>query len=150
MGIELGGGAVEIRKLAEGDAEVVAELTQQLGYARSPEQIRAWVCDASRREADQAAFVSCVDGEVAGWIEVCVERRLQSEPFALIGGLVVKEDKRGRGIGRMLCERAEQWAWDKGLKTLRVTSRITREGAHRFYLHEGYELVKTSLVFEKK
>jgi len=30
-----------------------------------------------------------------------------------------------------------------------VTSRMSREGAHRFYLREGYERVKTSAVFEK-
>jgi hypothetical protein len=30
-----------------------------------------------------------------------------------------------------------------------VSSRVTREGAHRFYLREGYELSKTSHVFAK-
>ena len=30
-----------------------------------------------------------------------------------------------------------------------VSSRVTREGAHRFYLREGYELTKTSHVFAK-
>jgi hypothetical protein len=30
-----------------------------------------------------------------------------------------------------------------------VRSRIVRERAHRFYEREGYELVKTSHVFEK-
>jgi hypothetical protein len=35
------------------------------------------------------------------------------------------------------------------LPLLRVTSRSTREGAHRFYLREGFVHTKTSLVFEK-
>jgi hypothetical protein len=30
-----------------------------------------------------------------------------------------------------------------------VSSRVTREGAHRFYVREGYELSKTSHVFAK-
>jgi hypothetical protein len=30
-----------------------------------------------------------------------------------------------------------------------VTSRSTREDAHRFYLRDGYERIKTSAVFEK-
>lgn len=135
--------------MTEGDAEAVTELTEQLGYSRSAEQIVAWIQSASGREARQAAFVACVDGAVAGWIEVSVEARLQSEPFAMIGGLVVKDGERGRGMGRLLCERAEQWAWEQGLSKVRVTSRNTREAAHRFYLRDGYELVKTSLVFEK-
>ncbi|HUY93971.1 MAG TPA: GNAT family N-acetyltransferase [Terracidiphilus sp.] len=133
-----------------GDAEAVAELSRQLGYDRSAEEIRAWIRDAAGRPAEQAAFVACVGGKVAGWIEVSIERRLQSAPFAMIGGLVVRDGERGRGIGRQLCQRAEAWTWEQGLTTVRVTSRSTREGAHRFYLRDGYEQVKTSLVFEKK
>lgn len=135
--------------MRETDAEAVAELTTQLGYGRNAEETRAWIRETSGG-AEQAAFVACVEGEVAGWIEVSVERRLQSEPFAMIGGLVVKDGERGRGIGRLLCQRAETWALALGLDKVRVTSRSTREGAHRFYLRDGYDLVKTSLVFEKK
>jgi GNAT superfamily N-acetyltransferase len=68
----------------------------------------------------------------------------------MIGGLVVSDRVRSRGIGRRLCRRTEQWTWEQGLDTLRVTSRSTREGAHRFYLRDGYRDVKTSLVFEKQ
>ena len=139
---------MKIRELEPGDAQAVSELTQQLGYERSAEEIRAWIGDGAH--ADQVAFVACVAGGIAGWIEVCVERRLQSEPFVLIGGLVVREGERGQGIGRLLCRKAEEWAWQKGVGKVRVTSRSTRDGAHRFYLRDGYEHVKTSLVFEKK
>lgn len=142
--------SVEIREMELGDAAAVAELSRQLGYERSAEQIRAWIADAATRKGEQAAFVACVQGQVAGWIEVSIERRLQSEPFAMIGGLVVRDGERGRGIGRCLCRRAEEWAWERGIATVRVTSRSTREAAHRFYLRDGYEQVKTSLVFEKK
>jgi (aminoalkyl)phosphonate N-acetyltransferase len=141
---------MEIREIEPGDAEAVAALTRQLGYERNAEQIRAWIADAGTRDGQQAAFVACVEGGVAGWVEVSIERRLQSEPFAMIGGLVVGDGERGRGIGRQLCQRAEVWAWERGLGRVRVTSRSTRKGAHRFYLRDGYELVKTSLVFEKK
>lgn len=141
---------MKIRDMEPGDAAAVAELCRQLGYERITEQIRAWIADAASRKGEQAAFVACVQGQVAGWIEVSIERRLQSEPFAMIGGLVVRDGERGRGIGRRLCRRAEKWAWDHELTTVRVTSRSTREAAHRFYLRDGYEQVKTSLVFEKK
>jgi predicted N-acetyltransferase YhbS len=141
---------MEIREIEPGDADAVAVLTRQLGYERSAAQIRAWIADAATRQGQQAAFVACIEGQVAGWVEVSIERRLQSEPFALIGGLVVSDGERGRGIGRQLCQWAEVWAWERGLATVRVTSRSTREGAHRFYLRDGYELAKTSLVFEKK
>lgn len=144
--------ALSIRAMQPADADAVALLTAQLGYQRSPEDIRAWIEPTQRAEsaADrQAAFVACLDNQVVGWIEVSIERRLQSAPFALIGGLVVGEHLRNRGIGLELCRHVEAWAWQRGLGKVRVTSRSTREAAHRFYLRQGYEAVKTSLVFEK-
>jgi len=44
---------------------------------------------------------------------------------------------------------AERWARERGAVTLRVGSRTTREGAHRFYEREGYTLAKTSHWFQK-
>jgi len=127
---------------------LVAQLTAQLGYNRTPQQIADWL-EHQASSTEQAAFVASLKGEIIGWIEVSVERRLQSAPFGMIGGLVVSDRFRGHGIGRLLCLCAEQWTWDLGLDTLRVTSRSTRPGAHRFYLRDGYREVKTSLVFEK-
>jgi GNAT superfamily N-acetyltransferase len=132
-----------------GDAEAVASLTTQLGYRRTAHRIAEWIAFLKSGDHEQAAFVACLDDQVIGWIEVSIERRLQSAPFGLIGGLVISERVRGRGIGRQLCQRAEQWTWDHGLDTLRVTSRSTRADAHRFYLRDGYREVKTSLVFER-
>jgi GNAT superfamily N-acetyltransferase len=132
------------------DAEAVSLLTTQLGYQRSAEEIAGWIARIAREPGEQVAFVVCVSEEVVAWIEVSIERRLQSEAFGMIGGLVVSDRVRGRGIGQMLCERAEAWTREQGLETLRVTSRSTREDAHRFYLRDGYREVKKSLVFEKR
>jgi len=86
---------------------------------------------------------------VVAWVDVSLEHRLQSESFGLIGGLVVRDGLRGGGIGRRLCEQAEAWARERGAKKIRVTSRSTREAAHRFYLRDGYRQTKISMVFEK-
>lgn len=139
-----------VREVRVEDTEAVARLTTELGYERSSAEIRRWIEGLGLVRERQAAFVACLDGAVAGWIEVSLERRLQSADFALIGGLVVSSGHRGRGIGTRLCERAEAWAWEHGASKVRVTSRSTRADAHRFYLREGFEAVKTSLVFEKK
>ena len=86
---------------------------------------------------------------MVGWIDLSVEYHLQSEPAVLIGGLVVGESARGRGIGRQLCEAAEDWTRARGVARLRVRSNVIRERAHSFYLRDGYARVKTSAVFEK-
>jgi GNAT superfamily N-acetyltransferase len=140
---------IEIREIGPGDAEAVSVLCGQLGYQRTPAEVLEWMRELRDERRRQAAFVACVGGEAVGWVEVSVEQRLQSPPFAFIGGLVVKEGWRGRGIGRRLCAHVEEWSWERGLETVRVTSRSTRADAHRFYLRDGYREVKTSLVFEK-
>lgn len=142
--------ALTIREMTPADAEAVAELTAQLGYERTASDIAAWIAGLPAMQSRQAAFVACLGEEVVGWIEVSIERRLQSPEFGFIGGLVVRHGHRNLGIGRRLCERAEAWTWEQGITKLRVTSRSTRLDAHRFYLRDGYETVKTSMVFEKK
>lgn len=138
-----------LRSMRAEDAEIVAALCRQLGYERTAGQIRAWLAEANSAQ-DRAAFVASVGDHVAGWIEVSICHPLQSDAYALIGGLVVDEHFRGRKIGQQLCRQAEGWAREHGVPTMRVTSRSTRSGAHRFYLRDDYAAVKTSVVFEKK
>jgi GNAT superfamily N-acetyltransferase len=140
---------VAIRAIAVEDAVAVAELVRQLGYERTPAQIAGWITELAGREHEQQAFVACMGDEVVGWIEVVLERRLQTEACGHIGGLVVKEGERSAGIGRELCRHAERWVAEKGVTAMRVTSRSTRERAHGFYLRDGYRQVKMSCVFEK-
>ena len=140
--------ALQIRPIRLNDSMAVAQLAGQLGYARTPEQVRQWVQQLEGR-TDRAAFVAELNGEVAGGIEVSLAHHLQSEPFGLIGGLVVREGLRGGGLGRQLCQEAERWTREQGVNQIRVTSRSTREAAHRFYLRDGYRQVKVSMVFEK-
>jgi predicted N-acetyltransferase YhbS len=140
---------VTIRAITVEDAAVASELTRQLGYERSAAQIVAWIGALAGREHDQQAFVACIGDEVVGWVEVALQRHLQSDECALIGGLVVKDGIRNEGIGRQLCLHAERWAAEKGVKVVRVTSRSTREASHRFYERDGYQRVKLSVVFEK-
>ena len=139
---------VSIRPIRPEDAVAVTELVAQLGYERTPEQVRRWIEGLALRP-NQAALVAELNGGVVGWVEVALEYRLQSDAFGLIGGLVVKDGVRGAGIGRRLCEQAESWSRQHGAKKIRVTSRSTREAAHRFYLRDGYRQTKISMVFEK-
>lgn len=138
-----------IRPIEPRDAAEVCLLIQQLGYDRAQDQVAIWIESLADRADQQSAFVACVAGEMVGWIEISIEHRLQSPPCTLIGGLVVKEGFRGQQIGLKLCERAEAWSWEHGVSTVRVTSRSTRTGAHRFYLRNGYHLTKVSQVFAK-
>ena len=139
---------IKVRPIHANDAEPVAELVTQLGYERTPEQVRHWVAELGSHP-EQACFVAELNGEVVAWIDVSMANHLQSEVFGLIGGLVVRDGLRNAGIGRRLCEQAEVWTRQQGATKIRVTSRSTREAAHRFYLRDGYRQSKISMVFEK-
>jgi predicted N-acetyltransferase YhbS len=140
---------VLVRIISHEDAAAVAELSRQLGYEVSAEMIADQVGRLSSRAGSQIAFVACVGGDVVGWIEATITHHLQYAPYSLIGGLVVREGMRSLGIGKRLCAEVEAWSKEKGVAVVRVTSRSTREDAHRFYLRDGYERIKTSAVFEK-
>jgi GNAT superfamily N-acetyltransferase len=140
--------AVSIRRLSVDDAEAAAGLSGQLGYSCSAEDLRERIEELSRT-ADRVAFAAVTAGQIIGWIDAAMERHLQYAASAVIGGLVVREDMRGLGVGKRLCLEVEEWARSKSVPVVRVRSQIKREAAHRFYLRDGYRKVKTSFVFEK-
>ena len=137
-----------IRQVEAADAAAVAELSGELGYPVSTAAMEQRIRDRIAFP-DHAIYVACVDGTVAGWIDVGVVHHLQLDPYAEIGGLVVSQHHRSLGIGARLVSRAEEWARDRGFKRMLVRSRVAREAAHRFYIREGYERTKTSAVFTK-
>lgn len=138
-----------VRRIALEDAAAVAELSAQLGYEVTVKAVSARIQELVSCEETQAAFVACANAKVVGWIEAAITHHLQSPPHTLITGLVVLDGMRSMGVGKRLCAEVEAWSQNKGLATLRVTSRMTRKRAHSFYLREGFTLTKTQAVFEK-
>jgi predicted N-acetyltransferase YhbS len=139
---------VQIRSIQQGDATAAAALCTELGYPADGPAVLARI-NRIIKEPDRDVLVYCVGELVVGWIDVSAEYHLQSEPAALIGGLIVAESVRSQGIGLQLCRAAEEWARAHGLSRIRVRSNAIRERAHGFYLRDGYARVKTSAVFEK-
>ena len=137
-----------IRPIERADAAAVAQLNGELGYPATVSEVAQRIA-ALQNAGRQSVLVACRNNDVVGWIDVAITFHLQTPPYALIGGLVVKEGLRGQQIGKRLCEQAEAWSRAQGVFLMRVTSRSTRDDAHRFYLRDGYTDVKTSRVFEK-
>ena len=139
---------IRIREITPLDAPEAALLSGELGYPVAPDAMRRRI-EYLMREPDQVVFVASHREGIAGWISVEISHHLCVEPRAEITALVVSAGMRSRGIGRLLVERAEQWAASRGLNEMLVRSRVSRENAHRFYIREGYERTKTSAVFTK-
>lgn len=89
------------------------------------------------------------NGQLVGWIHVFAAPRVESRGFAEIGGLVVDSRHRRLGVGARLVASAEEASVRLGFATIRVRSRVTRDGALKFYESRGFLPVKTQRVYER-
>ncbi len=137
---------MKIRPATTDDVKSIATLSGELGYPSRAEDVGRRLAKMVA-EGGHAVYVAEDAGAVIGWIHVFGALRLESEPFAELGGLVVAEAHRGRGIGRTLIESASRWAHEGGFRALRVRTREDRATAHRFYERVGFRRVKSQRVF---
>jgi GNAT superfamily N-acetyltransferase len=94
-----------------------------------------------------AVLVAELDGKVLGWVHLCGLKRLLSEPFVEICGLIVEQNFRSAGLGSTLLKHAEEWAKSNAYTKIRVRSNVTREKAVSFYSKNGYTRSKQQNVF---
>jgi GNAT superfamily N-acetyltransferase len=140
---------IKVRLATVRDVAAIARLAGELGYPSTATQVRRRFA-AMKGDLQHAAFVAALAGaEVIGWIHLFEQRSLGSEPLAEISNLVVDSRFRGAGTGRLLVERGEQWAQERGLAVVGVRSNIIRKRAHVFYLRLGYNITKSQRVFQK-
>jgi GNAT superfamily N-acetyltransferase len=137
-----------IREARRADAEALAALSDQLGYPAAAGEVRERLRVLARR-GDNRVLVAEAEGRVVGWVHVFGAHLLETPAFAEIGGLVVGDGDRGRGVGRRLMRAAEEWAAAAGYAVVRVRSNVVRERAHRFYEGLGYACAKRQAVFAK-
>jgi GNAT superfamily N-acetyltransferase len=137
-----------IRRARLSDAVRLAELSTQLGYPATGQEIVQRM-KRMRPAAVNAVFVAESEQQITGWLHVSVTPLLEVPLRAEVNGLVVDEKRRSAGTGRKLLQVAERWAAERGCKSVSVRSNVIRERAHEFYLRNGYEHFKTQKAFRK-
>ncbi len=140
---------MRIRPASVEDASAIAALSDQLGYPSSERQVHAGLLDLMPVDEHAIFVADGEDGSIIGWVHVFRTRRVFSEAFAELGGMIVDEGHRGAGVGAKLLEAAEAWARKANCPVLRVRTNVVREQAHAFYRGLGYSVVKSQKVFEK-
>jgi GNAT superfamily N-acetyltransferase len=132
---------MKVREMTDGDAVAVNLLSQQLGYPLSVQQTLQNI-HAVLESKDHTAFVAVTDNKIIGWIGAAQSIMLEIMPHCEINGLVIDENYRGKGVGRLLVERVKQWAKEKGNDTLTLRCNVKRTDAHLFYEHLGFKETK--------
>lgn len=149
-GASAGAADVRVRAMAESDVDAVHALVAQLGYPADRATTLARVRAVLASDIADAFVAQDAAGRVLGWAHVFAAPFVESGPNAELGGLVVEEGARGRGIGRALVARAESWARERGLRELCLRSNVIRTEAHGFYQGLGFTIQKSQFKFRKE
>ena len=138
-----------IRPAAEADYAGICKINREaLGYDFD-------VRDTERRlkkilsMPTELVAVAEAGGTVVGYIHGSCYECTYSEPLKNILALAVMPNFQGKGAGRMLTSRLEEWAKNDGCIGVRLVSSSTRTGAHAFYRACGYDLRKEQKNFIK-
>ena len=151
-----GQSAFTVRATRRKDIPGITRLSTQLGYPDALETIAFRYRRIMKDRRNHRVFVAVSGGsttvpgqQVIGWLHVFVDKLLTVGPWAEIGGLVVDEQWRSRGVGAALVDRAEQWARQRRFDQIVVHTNALRTRAHRFYERCGYKPLKQSRVYIK-
>lgn len=140
---------MEFRSMTSGDLDEVRALSLQLGYDIAPELLRAQF-ERVAGAAEHHLVVAVEEQRIVGWMHAFGTQLMYYEPYVEIGALVVDETARRSGLGTALLQAAEAWAREHGYAEVRVRSRLSRDGAHRFYVQLGYEKEKAQYTFTRR
>lgn len=130
------------------DSEFIPDLSNQLGYISDTYRIQKRLTEILGND-DHCVFVAVESEMLVGWIHGFYSLRVESDPFVEIGGLVVDENHRKHGIGKMLVEKILEWAALKACQKVRVRCNTVRTDSHLFYQQLGFEVQKEQKVLDK-
>lgn len=140
-----------IRKLTEEHHKDIAHLCGQLGYPTLDTAVLPRIKSIMALENHQVfVAVTLPKEKVIGWVHVHKYPLLECDLTAEIGGLIVDEVHRKKGVGRLLMQNAEEWARHNKCGFLSLRSNKIRAEAHKFYEGIGYLNVKEQYTFRKQ
>ena len=108
---------ITVRKMFAEDAEAVNLLSGQLGYLLSKEQTLENIKVVLQSKM-HTVFVALHKNITIGWIGATQAMMIEVMPHCEINGLVIDEQYRGKGVGKLLIEKVRQWAKENGKEKL--------------------------------
>lgn len=134
------------------DAPEVAGICKAaLGYDVDVESVKRQI-EKLTNDKNQHIIIGYEDEKtrkIIGFVHAQMYESFYSDIGLNILGLAVNPDFQGRGIGRKLMNKLEQYAVENRISFIRLNSAMKREEAHKFYEHIGYSCDKVQKRFIK-
>jgi GNAT superfamily N-acetyltransferase len=141
---------LELRPATLADTPALVRLMLELGYDTDEPTLRRRLGRVLAL-GDHAVFVGIeAPHGIVGLIHVGAQVTLLERPYAEIGALVVAGVHRRSGVGRLLMERAHDWAARRGLQNTVVRAQPHRKAAHAFYRSLGYTVTKQHSILQRE
>ena len=139
---------MKVREALKKDMPQVLELIKELAiFEKEPDAVEVTVQDLEREGFGEnplfTCFVAELDDEIVGAALVYLRFSTWKGRTLHLEDLIVKEAKRGNGIGEALYKKVMQFAFDRGLKRVAWDVLDWNTGAIRFYERSGANVLST-------
>jgi ribosomal protein S18 acetylase RimI-like enzyme len=134
---------IEVDRVSGELAAVLGALVRQLSTS-SPEPTQEDLQAIASSPATRLLVAQDAEGRPVGMLTLAVFA-IPTGVRAWIEDVVVDEQVRGGGVGRMLVQRGIDVAFELGARTVDLTSRPSREAANRLYQRMGFALRTTNV-----
>jgi len=138
---------LSIRRATEDDAESIANLASELGYAVHTKVMRSRIQAIVASSSDLLIVAVDSSTTVVGWLQAHAAHIVEFGFRVEITGLIVSSTFRRRGVGRSLVAKAAHWAKTVSAEAVVVRSNAERVESHSFYPALGYTSTKTQVVY---
>lgn len=151
---------IVIRKATLADLSSIQELSQELFHADLPHDPllnEKWTYQEGEKyfkdrmsEEKFICFVAESDGKIIGYATGSVLPILAWRPIERVEleNLIVTEEYRSQGVGKMLIDTFAKWGKEKGAKRILVSAYAINDRGISFYERNGFK--KDSLQLEKE
>lgn len=120
----------------------------EMGYSSSEEQTKSQLSKILT-DTSNAVFVALYDDKVIGYIHGAEYNLIYAEPMVNVLGIAVGAEYKKKGVGKALLSALEDWARERDIHSIRLTSGTVRTDAHVFYEKCGFIFKKNQRYFTK-
>ena len=132
---------VQLTEASERIADQIDALIKQLDQKKSCAlpMLKAMVESPSTE-----LWIAQEGDRIVGMATLTLSKRIQGE-LARLEDVVVDERQRGKGLGKLLCQKIIERAKERGADSIHLTSRPEREAANKLYQKLGFERKETNV-----